>query len=109
MRGEGMKKVLENLNALPDRLLARGKAAAVSAAAYAAEIAREHAPVDTGELRQSISHSQTEQGAAVIAAAPHAVMVEFGTVKMPPRPFMLEAARASADVFFSGIKNLRTR
>ena len=95
-----MKAVVRRLNALPDRLMKQAKQAAVAAAAQAAQTARELAPLDTGALRQSISHSAADDGAVVTASAPHAAMVEYGTSKMPPRPFMLPAARAAAQAFF---------
>ena len=63
-------------------------------------MARELAPVDTGELRESISFAATDNGAVVYASANHAAMVEYGTSRMSPRPFMLPAARAVAHEFF---------
>lgn len=95
-----MKRLIRHLNALPDRLMRQARAAAVSAANHGAEIAGDLAPVDTGELRGSICASPAPDGAVLRADAPHAAMVEYGTSKMPPRPFMLPAARAVAAEFF---------
>lgn len=95
-----MKKLLQTLRALPDRLMQQAKAAAVTAAETAAQIARESVPVDTGELKNSISSASTAEGAVMRAAAPHAPMVEYGTSKMPPQPFMLPAALAVREQFF---------
>jgi HK97 gp10 family phage protein len=53
-----------------------------------AEDARVYVPVLTGELRSSIH--EIEEG--VVADAPHAIPVEFGTVDTPPQPFMRPAA-----------------
>lgn len=60
----------------------------------AAEASRCLAPVDSGELKRGIAvqkYGKTE-GAAV-SAAPHSAMVEYGTSRMPPQPFMLPAAQ----------------
>lgn len=98
-----MKGLIKRLDALPERLMQLACQSALSAAEHAAAIARESAPVDTGELRASISSASTPDGAAVTASAPHAPMVEYGTSKMPPRPFMLPAAHAVAGEFFKGV------
>lgn len=100
-----MKRLIKRLTALPDGLMKQAEAAAASAAAHAAEIARGLVPVDTGELKGSISSSPAPGGAVMTASVPHAAMVEYGTSKMPPQPFMLPAAHASADVFFKSIEN----
>jgi len=64
------------------------------AAEEAAGAARELAPVDSGELRRSISVRQISPlETAVVAAAPHAAMVEFGTSRSAAQPFMLPAAQ----------------
>lgn len=98
-----MKKLLKRLAALPDELMRRAQVSAISAANHAAQTARDLAPVDSGELRGSISASPAENGASVLAAAPHAVMVEYGTSRMPPQPFMLPAAHAAAQEYFNGV------
>lgn len=43
------------------------------------EIAREEAPVDTGELRSSITAMAMGLAGQIIASSPHAAYVEFGT------------------------------
>jgi HK97 gp10 family phage protein len=48
------------------------------------ETATADAPVDDGELRDSIQ--ETDDG--VVATAPHARFVEDGTYKDPPQPYM---------------------
>ena len=71
-------------------------AEAVSASAgRCAQLARELAPVDSGELRSGIHvRVRGRHDADVVSSAAHSAMVEFGTSKMPPRPFMMSAARA---------------
>lgn len=57
-------------------------------AAEATELrAKQLVPVATGELRASI-HTE---GSDVIADAPHAAYVEFGTSRSGPQPFMFSA------------------
>lgn len=60
-----------------------------------AELARQLAPVDTGELRNSIHVEQNERPGFydIVASAPHAVYVEFGTHKAPAQPFLVPALR----------------
>lgn len=99
-----MKALVKRLNALPEMLMQQAKASAVSAAEHAARIARDLVPVDTGELKESISFAPAPDGAVMRAGAPHGPMVEYGTSKMPPSPFMLPAAHGSAREFFD-IKN----
>jgi HK97 gp10 family phage protein len=80
----------------------QGKAAALSglqevagelAAAIIAERAAELAPVDTGELRGSIGPQRLGGGWAVVASAPHAGYVEYGTSKMAAQPYLRPAAQ----------------
>ena len=87
---------LRELSAALEREMA---GAAEAAAAHAAEVARRNVPVDTGALRDSISCRSAGLEAAAVAAAPYAAMVEYGTSRMAPRPFMLPAARESRGEF----------
>lgn len=56
------------------------------------------APVDTGNLRASVttsdlrSVSQDSPAAEVVASASYATYLEFGTSRMPAQPFMRPAA-----------------
>lgn len=93
-----MKRNIARIAAGMNGILAAAEAAAAQtlarAAERAAEDARSLAPVDTGELRGSISvvaHSPLE--VSVVASAPHAAMVEFGTTQMAAQPFMTPAAQ----------------
>jgi HK97 gp10 family phage protein len=69
------------------------EAAGELAAATVAERAVELVPVDTGELRGSISHQRMGDGWAVVASAPHAAYIEYGTSKMAAQPYLRPAAQ----------------
>lgn len=57
-----------------------------------AEKARGRAPVRTGRLRESIFARQTGKGTlSVVAGAPYASFVEYGTRRMKARPFLRPA------------------
>lgn len=62
------------------------------------EAAKRFAPVDTGELRGSISSSVTGKGANTVgkvsASAGHATHVEYGTSKTRAQPFLRPALRS---------------
>src|SRR5690349_19222639 len=59
----------------------------VAIAQKVAETAQGLAPVDTGELKGSIH----EKDGDIVADAPHAIHVEFGTVNMDAQPFLRPA------------------
>ncbi|QIG94421.1 hypothetical protein [Bradyrhizobium sp. 6(2017)] len=51
----------------------------------------------TGELRDSIEYTVSGHEGAVGTDDPRGPWFEFGTLKMPPRPFLVPAAQASED------------
>lgn len=53
------------------------------------------APFQTGELRDSIGFETQAEQVFVFAGAPHASHVEFGTYKMPAKPFIRPAYKAA--------------
>ncbi len=58
--------------------------------------ARQNAPVDTGELRDSISSRvDTAARGFITASAPHAIYVHEGTRYMAARPFIKDAIEQS--------------
>lgn len=72
--------------------LADGMDAALRAAAdAAAEEARRLAPVDSGELAESIRTRKHGAGYRVEVTAAHAGFVEFGTEDTRPQPFVRPA------------------
>ena len=55
--------------------------------------AKEACPVDTGNLRNSITHATEDSGHTVVIGSDveYAPYVELGTVKMSPRPYLRPA------------------
>ena len=93
-----MKRQLRRLTARLVNIARAAEAAAHQAVAQAADetaqSARKFAPVDSGELRASISaETLSPLEACVVAAAPHAAAVEFGTSCSAAQPFLLPAAQ----------------
>lgn len=79
----------------------QAKAAATQAMAIGLEIcggvAESHAkqlcPVDTGNLRNSITHAQLDENTEIIGTSvSYAAFVELGTVRMKARPYLRPAA-----------------
>ena len=66
---------------------------AMEAVGMAAEgYAKEEAPVDTGELRNSISHATMDNKSVAIGTnVEYGIYQEMGTYKMSPHPFIKPA------------------
>lgn len=88
-----MKHFGKKTRAWAGELERAGEAFAWSAARRGAELAKEFVPVDSGALRASIMTVRSGNGAAVIAAAPYAAMVEFGTRRSGAQPYMQPMAQ----------------
>ena len=70
---------------------------------------KDRAPVDTGNLRDSIAarFEKDGLGADVGPTRPkgsHAHFLEFGTVKMPARPFITPAAEEQRDKYLNDVR-----
>ena len=89
----GMTDLQRKLDALPEAVTAKLKKKIREGAFDIAEQAHFAAPVVSGELRRSIDIVVRNQGfdVYVVANAPHAHLVEFGTVKSAARPFFYPA------------------
>ena len=70
------------------RLTELARERVLSAAEKHRDAAKARAPVDTGQLKNSIRVEAEGLAARVIADCPYAAAVEFGTEKAPPQPFM---------------------
>lgn len=77
------------------KLSAELNAALLGMTEAAAGIARVLVPVVTGKLRDSIDAQLAEPGEArLLASAPYAAFVEFGTSEMAAEPFLAPAVEA---------------
>lgn len=81
-----------------DKKIAR----ALEAVGAAAETyAKELCPVDTGHLRDSITHSVDDDTVYLGSDVEYAPYVEFGTYKQKPQPFMGPAMQDHLDEYKS--------
>lgn len=87
-----MKRFEEKLRRWAANMQIAGAEAAWAAAQRGAEIARELAPVDSGELRSSINARRSGGSAQVVSSAAHAALLEYGTSRMAAQPYMLPMA-----------------
>lgn len=78
-----MKQIIGNLKKFPHLAQEAFENFAIDAVQYA----QERAPVDTGNLRRSIHFKPVAKGIEVIAEAPYAGFVEFGTRFQRAQPF----------------------
>ena len=71
--------------------------------------AKMYCPVDTGRLRNSITHSRDEEAAYISTNVEYAPYVEYGTTKTKPQPFLRPAAEGHTEeykeIFESYCKN----
>lgn len=90
-----MTEVIMLAAALDLKNLDVAKKAAVAvkdAAQTTRDHARDNAPVDTGNLRDSLKMGGGKLTRRVVAAVPYSLYVEFGTSKMAPQPFLYPAS-----------------
>lgn len=66
--------------------------------------AKKKCPVDTGRLRNSISHASTEDTAYVGTNVEYAVYVEMGTVNTKPQPYLRPAITEHKDTYKAIVK-----
>lgn len=55
------------------------------------------APVDTGELRDSVGHQVSDKELTIGASAEHALPVEKGSSKRPATPFLENTVMSNVD------------
>lgn len=68
------------------------------AAASHVEVAKQLAPVDTGQLRDGIEIARHD-GLRVVSEAPYSAYVEFGTVNSEAQPFFVPAFESAMRQF----------
>ena len=83
-----VKKDTRKLEAILRNLGKNTRLATEQIASDIVEIAKENAPVDTGELRGSIHVERDGNNHTVVADSDHAVFVELGTSKMAAQPYL---------------------
>lgn len=95
----------EVLNRLPDVVEAALEAIGLTAEGYAKELC----PVDTGRLRNSISHAVEGDAVYIGTNVEYAPYVELGTSRMRARPFLGPAAENHGqkykELFEAAMKN----
>lgn len=91
----------EVLSALENAVKLGLEAIGMTAEGYA----KEKAPVNTGRLRNSVSHVSDSEAAYIGTNVEYAPYVELGTVKMGARPFLKPAAEEHADEYREIMEN----
>ncbi len=102
----GMDAVRKKLEDMQERVSEAVAAALEEAAQLVAESARQKCPRDSGSLAASIQATgvmTSPQGGTVrvVAAAPHADFVEYGTANSPAQPFLYPALAENQDAIRS--------
>lgn len=95
--------VKDNVDEVLDAI-AKAKVRGLNAIGAAAEAnAKEICPVDTGRLRNSITHTQDGDNAYIGTNVEYAPYVEFGTsrTRMKERPYLRPAATEHTDEYKS--------
>jgi HK97 gp10 family phage protein len=65
--------------------------------------ANSRVPVRTGRLKRSIGQTLSMVEIRIFATAPYAAFVNFGTYRMPARPFLTEPAERLEDKFVNDL------
>lgn len=104
-----MRRHAAELRGLAETLVPRASAVVRKVAFDTEADAKALAPVDTGNLRNSITTAVTGDGltAAVVATASYAIFVEFPTSRNPaPQPFMGPATDRNKPLFYKAMSQL---
>ena len=106
---KGLDSLMHKLDRMGGNVLDALEKATKQTSLAAQADARDNAPVDTGNLKQSISteHERSTEAATstVYTNVEYGLYQEMGTVNMPAHPFMVPAAKASENVFEHNAKN----
>ena len=108
MSGDAIRREAVRLEGLADTLIPRASAVVRKVALDTEADAKALAPVDTGNLRNSITTAVQGGGlrAAVVATASYAPYVEQGTSRQAPQPFMGPATDRNAPMFREAMARL---
>ena len=82
-------------NALPEQIAKALEAIGLTAEGYA----KDECPVDTGRLRNSISHAVDDNAAYIGTNVEYGPNVELGTSRQKPHPFLRPAASEHGDEY----------
>lgn len=96
-----VKILFNRLPTLAAELKAAGAAHVEKTADNLVTGARQRAPVRTGELRDSIHKEGGGSAATVVASAPYAKYVEYGTSRMSARPFFWPVLEAERPIYLA--------
>lgn len=88
------------LNALPEQVERAMEAVGLQAERHA----KEECPVDTGRLRNSISHSVSGNSAYIGTNVEYAPYVEMGTSRMSAQPYLKPAATEHGEEYKQIVK-----
>ena len=105
VRGSGFIVVYNRIPWLMAAVESNARAAVKKNADKIRDEAKRRVPVATGQLRQSITSAVVGTGkeSVVVVGAEYGAYVEFGTYKMPARPFLYPAVQMYADDFFDDV------
>lgn len=108
MSGDALRKFSAELRGQADTLVPRASRVVRKVALDTEADAKKLAPVDTGNLRNSIATVVTNGGltAGVVATASYAHFLEGGTSRMSPQPFMGPATDRHAPLFREAMARL---
>lgn len=87
-------------NALPEQIALALEAIGLTAEKHAKEIC----PVDTGRLRNSISHARDDTAAYIGTNVEYAAAVELGTSRQKAQPYLRPAAADYSDEYKQIVK-----
>ena len=100
---KGLDSLMHKLDRMGGNVLDALEKATKQTALAAQADARDNAPVDTGNLKQSISteHERSTEAATstVYTNVEYALYQEMGTVKMAAHPYMMPALNANKSTF----------
>lgn len=87
-------------NALPDQIAIALEMIGMTGEGYA----KRECPVDTGRLRNSISHARDDNSAYIGTNVEYAPYVELGTSRQKAQPYLRPAAANHADEYKQIVK-----
>lgn len=90
----------EVLNALDDQVAVALETIGLRAERHA----KAYCPVDTGRLRNSISHASDQDSAYIGTNVEYAPYVELGTHKQKPKPYLAPAVQKHIDEYKEIVK-----